>query len=162
MDLKANHTAPVLTDSASVNKSGLGMHTGLLPLSPPGGAFSQNLLLTIPRKKTGILDDVRACGWLDAMKSSSPPHKKIIKDVNNVHAASDEVAYRNWLVILSPHRFTCGRSLAKCLDDSFLCHLCELVFSFLFPFTTFWPFLSFIFLLFFFSFFLLPSQAKNA
>lgn len=106
MDLKANHTAPILTDSTTVNKSGLGMHTGLLPLSPPGAAFSQNLLLTIPRKKTGILDDVRASGWLDAMKSSSPPHKKTTKDVND-HAASDEVIYRNWLVILSPLWFFC-------------------------------------------------------
>ncbi|KAK4355924.1 hypothetical protein RND71_024895 [Anisodus tanguticus] len=34
----------------------------------------------IPRKKPGRLDDVRSNGWLDAMKSSSPPSKKVQKE----------------------------------------------------------------------------------
>lgn len=100
MDLKSNHTSPVMTDPPPLSKSRLGVHSSLLPYSPPG-AFSP-LLLTIPRKKTGILDDVRSCSWLDAMKSSSPPHRKITKDVNNEFASSDaDIAYRTWMVLLS-------------------------------------------------------------
>lgn len=100
MDLKSNHTAPVLTDPSPLGKSRLGVHSGLFPYSPPGAAFQPSLLLTIPRKKTGILDDVRSSSWLDAMKASSPPHRKITKDVNNEFAASDaDVAYRTWMVL---------------------------------------------------------------
>ncbi|OMO94908.1 Trehalose-phosphatase [Corchorus capsularis] len=98
MDLKSNHTAPVLADPAPISKSRLGVHSGLLPYSPPGAVFSPNLFLTVPRKKTGILDDVRASGWLDAMKSSSPPHKKT-REFNNEFASADtDVAYRTWMV----------------------------------------------------------------
>eukprot|EP00258_Populus_trichocarpa_P022469 XP_024438488.1 trehalose-phosphate phosphatase A isoform X2 [Populus trichocarpa] len=101
MDLKSNHNAPVLTDSAPLSKSRLrGYHHGLmLPYSPSGAPFSSNLLLSIPRRKTGVLDDVRSCGWLDAMKSSSPTHKKFAKDINHELSAPDpEVAYRTWLM----------------------------------------------------------------
>lgn len=97
MDLKSNHTAPVLADPAPINKSRLGVHSSILPYS--SGAFSPDLLLNIPWKKTGILDDVRANSWLDAMKASSPPHRKIMKDSNNDPASTDaDVAYRTWLV----------------------------------------------------------------
>ncbi|KAK9994193.1 hypothetical protein SO802_023896 [Lithocarpus litseifolius] len=97
MDLKSNHTAPVLTDPAPINKSRLGLHSSMLPYSR--AAYSTGLLLTIPRKKTGILDDVRSSSWLDAMKSSSPPHKKITKVANNDYVLSDtDVAYNTWLV----------------------------------------------------------------
>lgn len=95
MDLKSNHTSPVLTDPAPMSNPILGGHSRLLPFSP--------LFLTIPRKKTGILDDVRTSGWLDAMKSSSPPPKKITKDVSNEYASSDaDVAYNAWMVFLLP------------------------------------------------------------
>lgn len=121
MDLKSNHTSPVLTESAPIGKSRLGVHSSLLPYSPPGAAFSSNLLLTIPRKKTGILDDVRSNSWLDAMKASSPPHKKITKDLNNGLALADtDVAYRNWLVIFSAHKFACRLSLINCLMNKFV------------------------------------------
>ncbi|KAJ8772123.1 hypothetical protein K2173_027300 [Erythroxylum novogranatense] len=94
MDLKSNHTVPVLTDQST-----LGVHNSLLPYSPRGAAFSSNLLLTIPRKKTGVLDDIRSSSWLDAMKSSSPPHKKINKDIHNEFASADvDLAYRTWLL----------------------------------------------------------------
>ncbi|ONI06707.1 hypothetical protein PRUPE_5G075400 [Prunus persica] len=45
------------------------------------------------------LDDVRSNGWLDAMKSSSPPRKKLIKDFN-FEVASDDVdnAYCSWML----------------------------------------------------------------
>jgi trehalose 6-phosphate phosphatase len=98
MDVKSNHTAPVLTDPAPLSKSRLGVHSNLFPYSPTGAAFSPSLFLTIPRKKTGVLDDVRSSSWLDAMKASSPPHRKITKDVNNESPAYDaDIAYRTWM-----------------------------------------------------------------
>ncbi|RDY00285.1 Trehalose-phosphate phosphatase A [Mucuna pruriens] len=100
MDLKSNHT-PVLTDTAPVTKSRLGVHSGLLPYSHTGATFTHGMLLTIPRKKTGILEDVRSSGWLDAMKSSSPPARKITKDVCHGFASSDADtagAYFSWLL----------------------------------------------------------------
>lgn len=101
MDLKSNHT-PVLTDAAPVTKSRLGVHSSLLPYSHTGTTFTHGMLLTIPRKKTGILEDVRCSGWLDAMKSSSPPARKITKDVGLGFASSDSDtagAYFSWLVL---------------------------------------------------------------
>lgn len=101
MDLKSNHAAPVLTDPAPISKSRLGIHSNLLPYTPPGAAFPSALYVTIPRKKPtpSILDDVRANSWLDAMKSSSPPRKKINKEFN-VEVASDDstVLYRSWML----------------------------------------------------------------
>ncbi|OAY48149.1 trehalose-phosphate phosphatase A [Manihot esculenta] len=96
MDLKSNHTAPVLTDPAPISKSRMGVHSSLLPYTP-GAAFSSNLFLTIPRKKTGVLDDFRSSSWVDTMKSSSPPHKKMTKDLSNeISFADTDVAYRTW------------------------------------------------------------------
>ncbi|XP_061369013.1 trehalose-phosphate phosphatase A-like [Gastrolobium bilobum] len=100
MDLKSNHN-PVLTDTAHITKSRLGVHSSLLPYSHPGATFPHGLLLNIPRRKTGILEDVRSSGWLDAMKSSSPPPKKIAKDVCHGFAspeADTASAYFNWLL----------------------------------------------------------------
>ncbi|XP_004242008.1 probable trehalose-phosphate phosphatase F [Solanum lycopersicum] len=52
----------------------------------------------IPRKKPGRLDDVRSNGWLDAMKSSSPPSKKVQKEAG-VEGFSDDakVGYSSWM-----------------------------------------------------------------
>ncbi|KAL2329363.1 hypothetical protein Fmac_022790 [Flemingia macrophylla] len=100
MDLKSNHT-PVLTDSAPVTKSRLGVHSSLLPCSHTGATFTHGMLLTIPRKKTGFLEDVLSSGWLDAMKSSSPPPRKITKDVCHGLASSDadtDCSYFSWLL----------------------------------------------------------------
>ena len=103
MDLKSNHSAPVLTDPPPVNKSRFGIRSSLLPYSPPGSAFSSGLLLNVPRKKTGVLDDVRSTCWLDAMKSSSPTHKKITNGFNTEPASTDsDVTYRTWLVKSAP------------------------------------------------------------
>lgn len=101
MDLKPNHTAPVLADPAPISKSRLGVHSGLLPYAPAAVAFSPNLFLTVPRKKTGILDDVRASSWLDAMKSSSPPHKKTREFNKELVSADTDVAYSTWMVVVS-------------------------------------------------------------
>ncbi|XP_031268101.1 trehalose-phosphate phosphatase A-like [Pistacia vera] len=112
MDLKSNHTAPVLADPVPLNKSRMGVHSSMLPYS--SAAFSSDLFLNIPRKKTGILDDVRANSWLDAMKASSPPHRKIIKDSNNDLASTDaDVAYRTWLLHY-PSALTSFEQITNC------------------------------------------------
>lgn len=99
MDLKPNHASPVLTDPVPINKSRLGIHSSLLPYSQSGAAYSSSMYVAIPRKKPGKLDDVRSNGWLDAMKSSSPPRKKFLKDVS-VEVATDDtdIAYRTWML----------------------------------------------------------------
>ncbi|XP_031261187.1 probable trehalose-phosphate phosphatase F [Pistacia vera] len=98
MELKSNHASPVLTDPSPLNKSKLGIHSSLLPYSSAGPSFSGKYV-TVPRKKPGKLDDVRSNGWLDAMKSSSPPRKKLIKDFNSEVAPDDsETAYRSWML----------------------------------------------------------------
>lgn len=101
MDLKSNHASPVLTDPPPINKSRLGIHSSLLPYSQQGASLSSTMYMTIPRKKPGKLDDVRSNGWLDAMKSSSPPRKKLLKDFN-IDVASDDAdfAYCSWMVCL--------------------------------------------------------------
>lgn len=99
MDLKSNHTSPVLADPSITNDAILGIHSGLLPYSPTGTAFSKALLLTIPRRKAGILDDVRSSVWLDAMKSSSPTYNKVTKDSSTEQSSKDnDNAYHNWMV----------------------------------------------------------------
>ncbi|MCL7032636.1 hypothetical protein MKW94_015451 [Papaver nudicaule] len=99
MDMKSNHVASVLTDPVPMSKSRLGIHSSLLPCSPTGMTLSPVLYLTIPRKKPilGILDDVRSGGWLDAMKSSSPPPKKMTKESSTV-SDENEVEYSSWLL----------------------------------------------------------------
>ncbi|KAE8022385.1 hypothetical protein FH972_008187 [Carpinus fangiana] len=123
MDLKSNRTSPVLTDPAPMNMSTLGMHSTRLPYSSPRAPLCPGL--TIPWKKTGILDDFRSSCWLDAMKSSSPPPKKITKAVNNEYASYDaDVAYNAWMVeypsaIASFEKITDqakGKSIALFLD----------------------------------------------
>ncbi|XP_020239005.1 trehalose-phosphate phosphatase A [Cajanus cajan] len=97
MDLKTNLT-PVLTDTTPLTRSRLGVPSGLSPsYSSKGATFPHGPLLAIPRKKTGILEDVRSNGWLDAMKSSSPTHNKVSKDVSHGIGSSD-AAYNSWLL----------------------------------------------------------------
>jgi trehalose 6-phosphate phosphatase len=104
MDMNSNNT-PVLTDTAPITNSRLHVHSNLLPYSHTGATFPHGMLLNIPRKKTGILEDVFSCGWLDAMKSSSPPPKNKTKDVNHGYASSEADPYFNWLVLLHTSLF---------------------------------------------------------
>lgn len=98
MELKANHASPVLTDPVP-NKSRLGIPSSLLPCSQQGASFSSGKYVSLPRKKPGKLDDVRSNGWLDAMKSSSPPRKKLIMDYAVEVATDDaEIDYCSWVV----------------------------------------------------------------
>ncbi|XP_038688317.1 probable trehalose-phosphate phosphatase F isoform X2 [Tripterygium wilfordii] len=97
--MNSNQTSPVLTDPAPVNNSRLSTYSGLLPYPQAGAAFPSGKYVKIPRKKPGKLDDVRSNGWLDAMKSSSPPRKKLIKDFT-VEITSDDTdaAHRSWML----------------------------------------------------------------
>lgn len=109
MELKSNHTCPVLTDPAPVNKSRLGIPSSLLPYSQQGPSFSSPKYVSIPRKKPGKFEDVWSNGWLEDMKSSSPPRKKFIKDYTLDVAQDDaEIAYCSWMVFyfLSPYIIT--------------------------------------------------------
>ncbi|XP_048140921.1 probable trehalose-phosphate phosphatase F isoform X1 [Rhodamnia argentea] len=95
MEMKPNHASPVLTDPAPVTKSRLGIR--LWPQN--GAALSSSKCITIPRKKPGILDDVRSNGWLDAMKASSPPRKKLVKDfILEVAVDDSDAAYVSWML----------------------------------------------------------------
>ncbi|GMJ13653.1 trehalose-6-phosphate phosphatase A [Hibiscus trionum] len=94
MDLKSNHTSPILTDPTP-SKSRLQVPSHLLQYS--GVTFTPNLLLTVPTMNAGIID-IRANNCLHSMESSSPPHKKS-RDINNDLASTDmDVAYRAWLL----------------------------------------------------------------
>ncbi|GJV61300.1 probable trehalose-phosphate phosphatase F [Tanacetum coccineum] len=70
----------------------------MLPCSQSGTSFSSSML-SAPRKKPEKLDDVRANGWLDAMQSSSPPRKKIVKYFGVEIAFDDcDIAYNSWML----------------------------------------------------------------
>lgn len=116
MELKPTHSSPVLTDPAPVNKSRLGIPSSLLPYSQQGPSFpASGKYIMIPRKKPGKLDDVRSNGWLDAMKASSPPRKKLIKDLSlEVPAAADdsEITYSSWM-LKHPSALNCFGQIIK-------------------------------------------------
>ncbi|XP_044486110.1 probable trehalose-phosphate phosphatase F [Mangifera indica] len=98
MERKSNLASPVLTDPAPLNKSSLGIHSSLLPYPSAAPSYSGKYA-AIPRKKPGKLEDVRSNGWLDAMKSSSPPRKKLLKDfISEVSSEDSETAYRSWML----------------------------------------------------------------
>ena len=99
MELESNHNSSVLTDPTPTSKSRLDIHSSLY--SPPNVVFSLGLLLKIRTEKPLTIDDVRSNSWLDAMKSSSPTHRKKAKDFASELVLTDtDVAYRNWMVIL--------------------------------------------------------------
>lgn len=97
MDLKT----PVVPDPAPINKSRLSIRSSLLSYSPQSQQtmFTPGLCLSIPRKKTGVLDDVKYASWLDSMKASSPPPKKVTFDANADQDSSDvDIAYHSWMM----------------------------------------------------------------
>ncbi|GMH26631.1 hypothetical protein Nepgr_028474 [Nepenthes gracilis] len=99
MDMKLNQSSPVLTGPPPLNNSRMGIHSILLPCSQSGASFSSGKKIPIPRKKPSKLDDVQSNGWLDAMKSSSPPRKKLLKDFTIGFASDDtDIAYSSWMV----------------------------------------------------------------
>ncbi|URD97763.1 CPuORF23 - conserved peptide uORF-containing transcript [Musa troglodytarum] len=99
MDMKSNHSSPVLTDPVPLSKSRLGLPSNITAYSLVAAPYSSSgLYLQIPRRKAGKLDDVRATGWLDAMKSSSPPRKKLMNKDFTSESQPDETdaAYSTW------------------------------------------------------------------
>ncbi|KAJ7944772.1 Trehalose 6-phosphate phosphatase [Quillaja saponaria] len=97
MDVKPNHSS-VLTDPIPINKSRLGIPSGLFGYSQHDPSLSPSKRIKIPRRS---LDDVRSNGWLDAMKASSPPRKK--KEYNNSELVSNDCStdtedYRSWML----------------------------------------------------------------
>ncbi|CAN8325600.1 unnamed protein product [Cochlearia groenlandica] len=70
--MDSNKRPHVLSDSTQVNKS------------------------SFKRKKIDKLDDVRSNGWLDAMISSSPPGKRVAKDLNLEIAPEDD--FSQWML----------------------------------------------------------------
>ncbi|KAI5655664.1 hypothetical protein M9H77_32851 [Catharanthus roseus] len=98
MELKSTKASPVLADPAPIDNPRMGIRSGRLPYSQTGPSFSTSVSV-ITRKKPGKIDDVRSNGWLDAMQSSSPPHKKIMKDINAEFASDDgDMTYRSWMI----------------------------------------------------------------
>ncbi|XP_059624846.1 trehalose-phosphate phosphatase A-like [Cornus florida] len=95
-DQKTLKSAPVLTDLPPMSNFGMDIYSALLPCPSQGAVFSPGLL-TIPRKKLGILD--QSSSWLDSMRNSSPTHNKTTKDSSNELSSSPtDVAYRNWML----------------------------------------------------------------
>lgn len=84
MELSSANASPVLADPVPINQTRLGFHSSVFPL-------------LIPIKKLAKVDDVRSNGWLDAMQSSSPPRRRMVKDVG-VELASDDsdLVYYSW------------------------------------------------------------------
>ncbi|CAH2071453.1 unnamed protein product [Thlaspi arvense] len=91
MELNPKHTSSVLKDpTPTTNKSRLGVSSKL--------ASNSGRFMMTPWKKPAKLDDVRSNGWLDAMISSSPPRKKLVKDFNVEVAPEDDFAQRAWML----------------------------------------------------------------
>ncbi|KAK4748549.1 hypothetical protein SAY87_015135 [Trapa incisa] len=95
-----NHTSPVLADSSptSNNTKLRGIHSGLLPYAQQSTHFSPSKYIKIPRRKPVKPDDVSSNGWLDAMRASSPPRKKLVKDFNcEIASENPDSAYLSWM-----------------------------------------------------------------
>ncbi|KAK7330730.1 hypothetical protein VNO77_24928 [Canavalia gladiata] len=101
MDLNSSLDSPVINDPVPSNKSRLGMNSNLRAYSQQDSPLSQvKYSLSNSRKSMGGLDDVRSNGWLDAMKASSPPRKKLPKG-SNAQVASidyDIEDYYSWML----------------------------------------------------------------
>ncbi|KAG9150251.1 hypothetical protein Leryth_009837 [Lithospermum erythrorhizon] len=98
MDINSNIGSPILADSALMNNSPRAIHTARLPYSTNSPTFNSSLL-KVPRMIPEILDDVMSSGWLEAMKSSSPPHSELTRNFGSELTPTDaDIAYKNWLL----------------------------------------------------------------
>ncbi|KAI4311665.1 hypothetical protein MLD38_036543 [Melastoma candidum] len=86
--MDSNHSSPVLADPAPINNSRLGIHSSV----------TSNSYITIPRKKQGKVDDIFSNSWLDAMRSSSPSRKKLIKSYKETAVEHFDAAYLSWML----------------------------------------------------------------
>ncbi|VFR02220.1 unnamed protein product [Cuscuta campestris] len=94
MELNSTTASPVLADPPPVIKSRRGIPSACLKSSTPLATSR----IPTQRKKRGKLDDVRYNGWLDRMISSSPPRRRVLKDLR-AEAGHDEadVEYVRWM-----------------------------------------------------------------
>lgn len=128
MDLKSSHVSPVLTEPVPVNMSRLGIHSSVLGYSQqdPTPTSPGKYTRTSSRKSVANLDDVRSNGWLDAMKASSPPRKKLVKCSNNTQVTyfdSDNDDYHSWMVFFQ-YTIHCFTSLPKKMLHDFNFYIC--------------------------------------
>ncbi|XP_019247776.1 PREDICTED: probable trehalose-phosphate phosphatase F isoform X1 [Nicotiana attenuata] len=97
MDLNSAKASSILTDTSLINKSRFRIHSNYCLIHNREPSISTSVLM-IPRKKPGKIDDVRSNGWLDAMKSSSPPSKKVQKEVDVKDYSDDsDIVYCSWM-----------------------------------------------------------------
>uniref|UniRef100_A0A7C9EPC3 Trehalose 6-phosphate phosphatase n=1 Tax=Opuntia streptacantha TaxID=393608 RepID=A0A7C9EPC3_OPUST len=98
--MMSGQSSPVLTDASPIKESRVGIHPSFIPYSQSGTSFSTGMYIPIPKKKPSKLEDVLSNGWLDAMKASSPPRKRLFLKDFNVGVPSDdaEVAYSSWMI----------------------------------------------------------------
>lgn len=96
----SGQSSPVLTDPSPIKESRVGIHPSFIPYSQSGTSLSTAMYIPIPKKKPSKVEDVLSNGWLDAMKASSPPRKRLfLKDFNvAVYSDDGEVAYSSWMV----------------------------------------------------------------
>lgn len=114
-DMKSKNASPVLADPAPLTKSRLGIPTNSMPCLPStnsvGPSFPDGLFFPSNQKRTkpSKLEDVRASGWLDAMKSSSPTYRDPNKDAKSAKVQGGlDAAYHSWTVSsLIKHFATC-------------------------------------------------------
>lgn len=96
----SGQSSPVLTDPSPIKESRVGIHPSFIPYSQSGTSLSTAMYIPIPKKKPSKVEDVLSNGWLDAMKASSPPRKRLfLKDFNvAVYSDDGEVAYSSWMI----------------------------------------------------------------
>ncbi|RWR77339.1 trehalose-phosphate phosphatase A-like protein isoform X1 [Cinnamomum micranthum f. kanehirae] len=106
VDMKSKNTSPVLADPAPLTKSRLGISSNLMPCLPSMNSVTPSLpdSLFFPsnqkKPKPSKLEDVRASGWLDAMKSSSPTYRDPNKDANHAKVQGGlDTAYHSWTLM---------------------------------------------------------------
>ncbi|KAK9698719.1 hypothetical protein RND81_08G126200 [Saponaria officinalis] len=91
-------SSPVLTDSSPIKEPRVGIHSNMMGCAPPGASFTSGLYIPIPKKKSSKLEDVLSNDWLDAMRSSSPPRKKLFKDFKvGVVSDDSDFGYSSWM-----------------------------------------------------------------
>jgi len=96
MDLKTGLNSPVIADHLPTLALPAAVMTFTTPTSFPSPGLCLNTTKKIPLP--GKIEEVRAAGWLDLMKASSPTRKRQIKDVICDAQSDLDLQYCNWTV----------------------------------------------------------------
>lgn len=95
-------SSPIPSESAPLNNSRVELSSNIIPYPVAAQAPSSSLYSSALSKSKGVLgkfDDAHVSGWLDAMKSSSPPRKQLNMDVISEPSIDEtNVAYCTWMV----------------------------------------------------------------